>query len=666
MLRTRSVAVGLVLFAAAPALAKDPAKPHAKPAAPGPSAAQVVVRRSDSLTRAVRAAYDHDADLGPQSGVFLVFDVTPAAKAEVLEAVGALGDVKRPPGGWSATDLGGSFGSPVAGLADLTLALGDVLARHTHPSRDGVGLLRKTLKSAAGKPGLVLLFAHGHLEDDANLEALIADLHATHRMLCVIGPEAAYESAWGEMFSVGTIDAKSGDLEWSVEGVGRSPFGDPDPKAPWRGGDTAYPMLPYEFGTSADWDLRASRRLTQFGERFVETPDPRVDPDGFDEWARRRVTPPDREKAPGPYRAWLAKVGAPPDRFRESEAYQKWLRRFQESAPAAPSGSDPAGCTTGFTLDQLIGTSWAEVPVPSSFGPYGWMRAAGATGGAYVLWGWSKGKSLPYKYDYSKCNGLPPDLRARGEVLADALRRPLAVALTAAWTALAQGPDECVDRTPPIAKGAPASIEHLYGVLFDPIFRTPEERDRGVAEAQRDARVLDGVRTVFAAAVEKAGEPKDDVDRRLRADADLFLHGLETVRFHVGEWAACASRIPPSGWKMERGRFPSITRVDWVCAHPDDVPPAPPWLKAFDPVAGDRVAAARKAFLERYKGTPVASIVARNPISTYRADVWQDPKITGTAYPTGGSGSSRGGGTTTPPPPPSDGSTGQPGPTTGR
>ena len=664
------IVVALLSMAAVPASAKPPPKPArpAGPLAPGPDAAQVVVRRSASLTRAVRAAYDRATDLSPASAVFLVFDAGPGvagALPDILEAVKALSDAK-PPGAWLAAPLGGSFASSVAAPADLAAAISSAVAQRTDKWRDGVGLLRRTLRSAGGRPGLVLYFAHAHLEDDCNLEELIGDLTSAKRRLCVIGPEAAFECSWGEMFAEDVRYAKNGDLDFSAEGVGRNPFGEPDPKAPWRGGDTAYPMMPYEFGTSADWDTRLSRRASSLDYLTEQTPDPRVDPDGFYEWVGRRVVPPDREKASAAYRAWLARVGNPPDKFRSRPAYEKWQKALDASAPTATAAVAPTSCPSLLSVEQWMADSWQERPVPSSFGPYGWMRAAGATGGSYVLWGWGKGGTVPYKYDYTKCNGLPPDLRARPEVLADALKRPLAVALTAAWVVLAEpGITSAINRTSPIVNGAPAVMEHDFGVLFSPIYKTPAERDRAVDDATKTASRIDRVRSALAQALEKAHDPKDDVERRLKADAELFLHGLETVHFHLSELIACLTRIPPSAWKLESGRQPGVQRVDWICAGTDDVEPTAPRLAAYDRDAGEKIAAARKAFLARYKGTPMGAIAARNPVSTYRPDIWSDPHVSG-GYtpPPAGSGSSRGGGTSTPPP--ADGSSGASGPTTGR
>jgi hypothetical protein len=189
------------------------------------------------------------------------------------------------------------------------------------------------------------------------------------------------------------------------------------------------------------------------------------------------VDPPDRAKDPEGYKAWLERIGPPPDYDRDSAAYNAWFdQKFLLSAPPRPGGAyvpKPAPKPPDFLraiLDRV------EVPIPSGFGPYGLMRAAGSTGGCYVLWGWVQGDTAPLHFDYGKCDLFPPDLRSRPEILADLPRRPLAQALLQAWATMADVQPGLVRQTPPLRGAVPSPITYLGGFMVLGIFETPAAR----------------------------------------------------------------------------------------------------------------------------------------------------------------------------------------------
>ena len=159
-----------------------------------------------------------------------------------------------------------------------------------------------------------------------------------------------------------------------------------------------------------------------------------------------------------------------------------------------------------------------------------------------------------------------------------------------------------------------------------------------------------------------AAEDVDDVGRRYRADADLFLHILRLQRFHQAEmWGAFLAfeAAPPVLGKDERLTWQPQT---WVRGGPS---PDALRLGAVYPhnsVAARAILAAHREILARYVGTPYAELVSRNQIHTYRIVVWKPGRsIRGGRGPS----NSRSGTPQGPVTPGPGGSTGG-GPTTGR
>ena len=304
-----------------------------------------------------------------------------------------------------------------------------------------------------------------------------------------------------------------------------------------------------------------------------------------------------------------------------------------------------------------------EVAVPSSYGPFGLMRAAGATGGGYVLWGWAKGDAPVRVYDYGRCDLLPPDLRSRAQIAVDLDRRPVARALLSAWDLLEIA--GIADTTPPWALGRPAAMRrsvgrdgfYLWGIL-----EKSSERDDAVKSALAHRGRLDAVLSLLSDALTQAGDPKDDVDRRYRADAQLLQQALEAIRFRAQEYALWAQAIPKDAWRAGPKQTPWLRDETWIREGHEGEPSGSARVEPKDAQGGQRLLASRKDFLERFRGTPYAAIVAGNAVDTFRLDtIDMTQRGYGGPLPKSGKGSS-----TAPPPPPGGGSAGAPPPTTGK
>ncbi|MFO0932087.1 MAG: hypothetical protein U1E39_05200 [Planctomycetota bacterium] len=642
--------------------AKEPVGPRGKPAAPAPNAREVVVRGSKSLASALAQCVGRAK--APSSGALVVVDVTAgtkAAQAEIAEALASLSATANGPTAWQVAALGGKPSSVVADPAALAAPLAAALAGTPTAARDTLGLLRKTLKGSSAT--LVVYLAHAHFEDDVDLEGFVADALRAKRTLTVIGPEAAFERPWNDV--VADASQWRGD-DRTPPGQGNRPWGPEDPAAPWHGGDTAAPLLPWQYYDTweLDFEVRSAaeaafhRAVAERRHAPARPPDPAQDPAGFDRWVRLYVTPPDRVADPDAHRAWLDALGPPPAPSADDETFNAWWARLMTSAPGIERGlPDPRAL-----LERALRSSHG--PLPSAFPPYGLARATGATGGCYVLRGWGTSDAAPTRYDYARCGLFPPDLRARSEIYADYEKRPLSRALLAAWTILSTEDPALVARTPPVVRGAPAAIEYGSLALAPIAFASPADRDADVATTQRSIAQLARARKALAAEVAKVGEPKDDVDRRLRADAELLLHGLRSMEFQSSELVACARSVPLSAWKqLKPGQKVHVHRKFLVVPEDDDLPVDRTDAVPYAPQAADELVAARVAFLERYRGTPFGAAVARNGISTYVPDVL-DMRGGPIDLPRPGRGSSTA--PTPPATPPGGGSSGAPPPTTGK
>ncbi|MHC4941038.1 MAG: hypothetical protein ACYTHK_19040 [Planctomycetota bacterium] len=299
-------------------------------------------------------------------------------------------------------------------------------------------------------------------------------------------------------------------------------------------------------------------------------------------------------------------------------------------------------------------------PLPSSFGPYGLMRAAAMTGGRYVLWSFNRSGRSNVEYDYGRCNRFAPDLRARRAILADYARRPLARALLDAWHVVSGRRVGLARVTPPIDSDslAPRPMKLTEG-------RCPgcfafQSRSELQALLQSMPRVLEGIDRgirILDRAIGRNPGRRDAVDARLFADAQLLRHILAVQRFSLGEVYEIAGRIRDDAWDKP-DRTPCIFREDFLLPGADPAHVAPRTRHVFDLERGEALAAERRLLLQRYAGTPFGETVARNAVCAYRFG-WGEKRPAGggkgmrtpaqsaetpgpTTVPGGGSGSAPG------------------------
>ena len=299
-----------------------------------------------------------------------------------------------------------------------------------------------------------------------------------------------------------------------------------------------------------------------------------------------------------------------------------------------------------------------EYPLPAAFGPYGLMRAAGVTGGRYALMGWGPAGRRNVKYDYARCNLIPPDLRARADILRDVKRNKYLRATIAAWHTLLEAGDDIVDHTPPLeqnmktARAIERTLRRDLGVRY--IWESPKEQAGLLKGAPEAIEILTRAMKRLDEALQVQGDVPADL-RRYEADARLLRHACHVTRFQLQETLLACAELPKDLWKKKKGGRPGIVSPDWVVPGRDPDKPAfrnKPW----DPDAAKRVLAERNELLLRFAGTPWGEQVAMNSIQTGEPNWWED--IPPTKYkkekgkrpeppPTRPGGGSSGGGPTT-------------------
>lgn len=586
--------------------------PDAGKAATAPIASKVVVRGVKTFPEAVRACIARAGSQGLGSTAAVVLDVTDETKAAGPELARALIAESAAAGGgasWQVASLGSSLSVP-AQAATLEAA---VAAASSHPniaSPDTLGRLRSTLKGSTAR--LVLYVAHEQFEDAVDLEGFIAELAAAGRVFCVIGTEAGFERPWKDVSAFRRSQEKPDRDDAQGPRLGTSPFAPDDPSAPWHSGETAYPLVPWRLGGEWKMEFDSRRARDQEAKRSAQKemlerlipPDPAADDATFARWAAKHVLAPDIDKDPEGFRAWRTSLGPQPDR-KETAAFSEWFAKMRRSAPRAPrdSASDRV---------QLQAVD-SVVPVASGFGPYGLMRAAGSTGGCYVLWRWGDARSSDADaYDAAKCDELAPDLRARSLIFAELTSRPRARALLNAWSLMSVSKPALCRATAPMWAGLPVPIEYQPAEIALGVFKSSSDRDRKVVRLAEFAARLARVRDVLAADAASSGAVTDAVDRRLEADVRLLLLALDADRFQMEELVGWAKAVPDEAWS--KGDTASVSlRPEIYISERDGAPASVP---LHDPAAGARFVVARKEFLDRYRGTPFGAIVQRNTIWT--------------------------------------------------
>ena len=601
------VLLGFSLRAAAPV--------RAAPGGAVPAARSVVVRGRTRLADAIAAAFGGGAHTarGPAA---IVLDVTPhtrAALEQLREAFGALRHHAALPSRWRIARLGDPF-SPALSKPDRLVALLPVLLKRDTVERDTVGALRRSLKSLKERGGTLLYLADWRFEDEHDLEALVRDLAGKEMRFGVVGSEAAFGRAWNDgiadprdRFANGfSIESMSDVKKLYDESIGRRPFGPFDRKAPWRGGDSAYPHAPYRWSERL-WTTEFRPSELSFGKGGVRD---------------------------------LADAGSMED----------LLERLGRGPKISSSGVS------------------RSFPLPSGFGPHGLMRAAAVRGGRYVLWSWNPEHRVSIRYDYARVNRYGPDLRSRADVRRNVPHQPAAVALLKAWERIGDKLDAVAAHTAPLGPSGsgPRSIDLLERSAVSLPTGWPyrdQHRDFLRKAGPWKAAAKEGIE-ILERGIARAGDPEDSPARRYKADAELMRHVLQVLHFELAEAIAVASDLPDDAWKDDE-RYPGIIPTVWILRGDDPADIRTTDVTLRDAKAGERVRDARREHLRRYRGTPFGLQVAGNTVETWQLRFL--PKLKGTS-PTGlpGRTPAESGGKRPDTPRTPGGPSGGGGPTTGR
>ena len=300
-------------------------------------------------------------------------------------------------------------------------------------------------------------------------------------------------------------------------------------------------------------------------------------------------------------------------------------------------------------------------PLPSSFGPWGLMRAAGETGGRYVLWSWNPRGRSDVTYDWSRCDLFAPDLRPRGEIHADLARRPLAQAIVHAWNLLVHPSLGLAAVTPPLGDDFDAE-EMSRSPGGDGVRTSWANRDqyRTYLRAAPEALArMDDVLARLDRAVAAAQRSLDDADRRLLADVHMLRHVVRVQRHSLGEGLAEAKQVPDA-WFSDREKWVGMRPIAWTEPGADPEAIRADFELLRDAERGRAALDDRAAMLRRYAGTPWGESVARNRMYVWRAEQFErgDANARASRSPAESS--------PTPPPATPGGSSGAPGPSTGR
>lgn len=337
-----------------------------------------------------------------------------------------------------------------------------------------------------------------------------------------------------------------------------------------------------------------------------------------------------------------------------------WFTEFVARTPRAAAGRDGLEDLEARLRRMREEKSGMTYPLASSWGPYGLMRLAAATGGHYRLHSFNPSGRTDVVYDYSRCNRFPPDLRPRSEIRADLGRRPLFAASMKAWDEIADATVALARITSPLAPaGSPREMEwaDAPGPSLGWITRDQHREFLRIAAAWIER--ADGALAVLDAAL-AAPPPASDPDARWWADAALFRQTLATVRFELAEAVAVARDLPADAFDDD-SVWLTLVPVDWIeeglsCEPVSGVEPR-------DPAAAKALAAARQVHLDRFAGTPFGEIVARNAVVTFVVE--RRPKLEANGRPPGRTPSESGAENVPTPPRPAGGSSGG-GPGSGR
>ncbi len=491
---------------------------------------------------------------------FLV-DVTPytyRAAPQIAAALRVLDSTKQQVRSWRIARIGRPLGAAVRRPSDLVAQLGRVFGKETQ-TVNTFEALSKTLRGISSTKGAIVYLADWHVEDDFRLERMIKRLRAKGRAFTTIGTEGCFGRAWNDGFF--PPHRRSRNLY--DHGVGRNPFDNNDKKAPWHGGDTAWPHLPF-YWHGAHWSTRFAMKLR---------PPPKIG------------------------RYGKPQHGA--DALNGPEDLRERMRKVDEKA-----------------------TEVYHFPVPSGFGPYGLMRLAAETGGKYILWSWNPGGRSDLCYDYAQIDRYAPDLRSRKAIRRNIRRQPLGAAILNAWHAVGNNTISTSQQTPAIGTDwKPRPVEELNGRGFTSTsWGAKPEWKQFLKQAPKTMAALDRALGILERAIQRTGVATDPVTRRYLVDAELWYQTLLVHRFTIGEAFVEAQKVPEKTAWDKLPFHPNLHAKRFIGSHKNSERHE---VRVYEvalhnPKLGARVLASRRKFLDRYAMTPQAELVARNSVSTMR------------------------------------------------
>jgi len=312
---------------------------------------------------------------------------------------------------------------------------------------------------------------------------------------------------------------------------------------------------------------------------------------------------------------WRAEKGKIPWHGGET-AYPHLPHRFSgmgwKTTFPRPPGRAPIDATLPEDLRERLFEMQQEqrglmlYPLPSAFGPYALSRLCDQTGGRYVLWSWNRAGRTQVEYDYARCELFAPDLRSRAEIRKEIARQPLARALNRAWHLAADRQADVVGITPPLGENH-ATPQAMRPVRENEQLATSWPNKGSHAEflrrAETNLAILDRAIAVLDTAIGKAPGTTDPIERRLRADAELFRFILDKQRVELADALAVAKTVKDEAWAD--GRFPALQPV---------------------PLGKGAILERRGKLLERYRGTPFGEQIRRNEIHAYELTSREMPK----------------------------------------
>ncbi len=534
-----------------------------------PDAAKVMVRGQQDLSRAIRVALEPR-----RKSVLFVVDVTPYtahAEPEIARALFALDQHADGVLRWRMTRLGKTPGTAVNTPSKLTPRLASVLAKDTKVIAT-LPALRKSIAKLRDSKATIIYFADWHFEDTAGLEDLNRLLRQKGHALHVIGSEACFGRGWSDGFYPPNFNERmpDGTSRLYADHISRSPFGPEDDDRPWHGGDTAWPHIPFRY--------RGTHWATKFHARLPAPP-------------KRKTTKKPR----------YGKQGKKSDKKGESGEHEDLQDRRHEKQRE----------------DALHNYFF---PLASSFGSWSLMRAAGLTGGRYILWSWNKSGRTEIRYDYSRCNMFAPDLRSRRDIRSDIPRSDVARALLDAWHRIANHKVRIATYSAPVEKNyrTAREMELVRGDNEMPFsFHDEKDYKQFLKSAERALPALDAAITRLKPFAESVGD--DDRERRYYADAALLHHILSVKRFQLGEAYAAAVGLPKDAWK-NKDLTPLLDSVWYLDPAKDAKDVHPRNVPLYDKARGKKITEARKTHLRKYIGTPFGELVRKNGVFTYRLD----------------------------------------------